>query len=193
MLPARLAHKPARQGSPRLPAKKSRHESAGDPTTWGLCVKLPTLQRPRSRQPRSCRNVFVFTASSFVAASSFAASRRCANQQTCTAIGTDDDFAKLLRNNSRSEALRATRTRQLVTPPIGHATTMSKQEDYRHTAAEIVELAQKATTVIEKRRLLRLAEMWLDLAVRSGRKTAQRQIGDHPLVRKALGSDPAGM
>jgi hypothetical protein len=70
---------------------------------------------------------------------------------------------------------------------------MSKQEDYRHTAAEIVELAQKATTVIEKRRLLRLAEMWLDLAVRSGRKTAQRQIGDHPLVRKALGSDPAGM
>jgi hypothetical protein len=72
---------------------------------------------------------------------------------------------------------------------------MNKQEDYRHTAAEIVELAQKATTVIEKRRLLRLAEMWLDLAVRSGRKAAQsqQQIGDHPLVRKALGSDPAGV
>jgi hypothetical protein len=63
---------------------------------------------------------------------------------------------------------------------------MNKQEDYRHTAAEIVELAQKATTVIEKRRLLRLAEMWLDLAVRSGRKTAQsqQQIGAHSLVRK---------
>jgi hypothetical protein len=71
---------------------------------------------------------------------------------------------------------------------------MSKQEDYRHTAAEIVELAQKATTVVEKRRLLRLAEMWLDLSARTGRKAtqSQRPIGDHPLVRKTLGSDPAG-
>jgi len=71
---------------------------------------------------------------------------------------------------------------------------MNKQEEYRHTAAEIVELAQKATTVMEKRRLLRLAEMWLDLAVRSGRKAtqSQRQIGDHPLVRRTLGSDSAG-
>jgi hypothetical protein len=72
---------------------------------------------------------------------------------------------------------------------------MSREEDYRLTAAEIVECAQQAKSVVEKRRLLRLAEMWLDLAARSGRKTAQARqcIEDHPLVRKALGSGPAGV
>jgi hypothetical protein len=71
---------------------------------------------------------------------------------------------------------------------------MSNEEAYRLTAAEIVECARQATSVIEKRRLLRLAEMWLDLAVRSGRKAAQaqRRVEDHPLVRKTLGSGPAG-
>jgi hypothetical protein len=82
-----------------------------------------------------------------------------------------------------------------TTVSIGDINRMSKEEDYRLTAAEIVECAQKATTVLEKRRLLRLAEMWLDLAVRSGRKTAQtqRQIVDHPLVRKTLGSNTPGV
>jgi hypothetical protein len=77
---------------------------------------------------------------------------------------------------------------------IGDVKHMSKEEAYRLTAAEIVECARQATSVIEKRRLLRLAEMWLDLAVRSGRKAAQaqRRIEDHPLVRKTLGSGPAG-
>jgi hypothetical protein len=82
-----------------------------------------------------------------------------------------------------------------TTMSIGDINRMSKEEDYRLTAAEIVVCAQKAATVLEKRRLLRLAEMWLDLAVRSGRKTAQtqRQIVDHPLVRKTLGSNTPGV
>jgi len=67
---------------------------------------------------------------------------------------------------------------------------MGKEQDYRLTAAEMVDRARNATTVIDKRRLLRLAEKWLDLAERSERVAAQpqRPIGDHPLVRKALGS-----
>jgi hypothetical protein len=78
---------------------------------------------------------------------------------------------------------------------IGDINHVSKEEDYRLTAAEIVECAQQAKSVLEKRWLLRLAEMWLDLAVRGGRNAAQaqRRIEDHPLVRKTLGSGPAGV
>jgi len=39
---------------------------------------------------------------------------------------------------------------------------MGKEQDYRVTA-EIVDLAHKATAALDKRRLLRLAEKWLDL------------------------------
>jgi hypothetical protein len=68
---------------------------------------------------------------------------------------------------------------------------MGKEQDYRLTAAEMVDRAHKATTAIDKRRLLQLAEKWLDLAERSERVAAQpqRPIGDHhPLVRRALGN-----
>jgi hypothetical protein len=65
---------------------------------------------------------------------------------------------------------------------------MGKEQDYRLTAAEMVDRAHKATTAIDKRRLLGLAEKWLDLAERSERAAAQpqRPFGDHPLVRKTL-------
>ena len=71
---------------------------------------------------------------------------------------------------------------------------MRKEQDYRLTAAEIVDLARKATTVHDKRCLLRLSEKWLDLAERSERLAArpQCQIGEHPLVRKMLGGSQAG-
>jgi hypothetical protein len=67
---------------------------------------------------------------------------------------------------------------------------MGKEQDYRLTAAEMVDRAHKATAAIDKRRLLRLAEKWLDPAERSERAAAQpqRPIGDHPLVRKAFGN-----
>jgi hypothetical protein len=52
---------------------------------------------------------------------------------------------------------------------------MGKHQDYRLTAAEIVDLAHKATTALDKRRLLGLAEKWLDLADRSERQAAQPQ------------------
>ena len=67
---------------------------------------------------------------------------------------------------------------------------MGKEQDYRLTAAEMVDRAHKATNAIDKRRLLQLAEKWLDLAERSERVAAQpqRPIGDHPLVIRALGN-----
>ena len=43
---------------------------------------------------------------------------------------------------------------------------MGKEQDYRLTDAEMVDRAHKATTAIDKRRLLGLAEKWLDLAER---------------------------
>ena len=69
---------------------------------------------------------------------------------------------------------------------------MGKEQDYRVTA-EIVDLAHKATAALDKRRLLRLAEKWLDLAERSERLATrpQCQIDEHPLVRKMLGSNQA--
>jgi hypothetical protein len=70
---------------------------------------------------------------------------------------------------------------------------MGKEQEYRLTAAEIVDLAHKATTALDKRCLLWLAEKWLDLAERSERLAPrpQHQIGEHPLVRKTLGSSQA--
>ena len=70
---------------------------------------------------------------------------------------------------------------------------MGKEQDYRVTAAEIVDLAHKATAALDKRRLLRLAEKWLDLAERSERLATrpQCQIDEHPLVTKTLGSSQA--
>jgi hypothetical protein len=70
---------------------------------------------------------------------------------------------------------------------------MRKEEDYRRTAAEIIDLAHKATTALDKRRLVGLAEKWLDLAGRSERLAARprRPIGEHPLVIRTLGSSQA--
>lgn len=70
---------------------------------------------------------------------------------------------------------------------------MSKEEDYRRNAAETVELANHAMTSVDKGRLLRLAENWLDLADRAARLTKRfgpkrrPEYGpDHPLVRQAF-------
>lgn len=70
---------------------------------------------------------------------------------------------------------------------------MTKEHDYRRNAAESFDLANRSITSADKRRLLRLAENWLDLADRAARLT--RRFGpnrrplfgpDHPLVRQAL-------
>ena len=65
---------------------------------------------------------------------------------------------------------------------------MDKEQDYRVTAAEIVDLSHKATTALDKRRLLRLAEKWLDLAERSG---ASRHAAAMPDRRTSAGDKDA--
>ncbi len=68
---------------------------------------------------------------------------------------------------------------------------MSKQDEYRRNAADTVDLASRAATTTDRGRLLQLAEKWLDLADRTERiaRRPSTQIGDHPLVKKALGGD----
>jgi hypothetical protein len=44
---------------------------------------------------------------------------------------------------------------------------MGNEDNYRRYAAELFRLAQKASTPVEKGRLLTLADAWLDLANRS--------------------------
>lgn len=68
---------------------------------------------------------------------------------------------------------------------------MSKEDDYRANAAKMVGLANRMGTMKEKRRLLVLAEKWLDLADRAKPTTGRRNTRLHPLVRKLLGDDRA--
>lgn len=70
---------------------------------------------------------------------------------------------------------------------------MTKEDDYRKNAAESFDLAKRSVTSADKRRLLRLAESWLDLADRAARLTERfgpkrRPLfgPDHPLVGQAL-------
>ena len=67
---------------------------------------------------------------------------------------------------------------------------MGKEADYRHNAAETVELANKASTSADKGRLLRLAQKWLDLADRANcASRPSHKFGEHPLVKTAFGDD----
>jgi hypothetical protein len=65
---------------------------------------------------------------------------------------------------------------------------MNKEDDYRHNAADTMQLAQRALSSEDKGRLLKLAEAWLDLADRAHRtaKRLRRPPVIHPLIRKKL-------
>jgi hypothetical protein len=64
---------------------------------------------------------------------------------------------------------------------------MSKEADYRNNAAEMIQLAQRASLNTDKRRLLNMAEAWLDLADRAQAMRRSRKPGVlHPLVREKI-------
>jgi hypothetical protein len=65
---------------------------------------------------------------------------------------------------------------------------MSKADEYRNNAVESYALAQKVSSSADKGRLLKLAEKWLDLAERSGRR-AKHPVVEHPLVAATLGDE----
>jgi hypothetical protein len=66
---------------------------------------------------------------------------------------------------------------------------MTKEDDYRRSAAQTLELASRAGTSRDKGRLLSLAEKWLDLSERA-HEIAGDRIGKvrhmHPLVRAKI-------
>jgi hypothetical protein len=65
---------------------------------------------------------------------------------------------------------------------------MTKEQDYRKSAAETVELANHTANSRDKGRRLALAEKWLDLADRA-RQSADGNVRParlHPLVARKL-------
>jgi hypothetical protein len=62
---------------------------------------------------------------------------------------------------------------------------MSKQDEYLDSAAQLFELAARASSSNDKSHLLDLAEKWLDLADRS-RNQATPLRDEHPLVKRAF-------
>jgi hypothetical protein len=65
---------------------------------------------------------------------------------------------------------------------------MTKADDYRHSAAETMQLARRVASSEDKGRLLKLAERWMDLADRARRVAYRRRSPNetHPLVREKL-------
>jgi hypothetical protein len=65
---------------------------------------------------------------------------------------------------------------------------MTKEADYRNNAAEMVQLAQRASSNADKRRLLNMAEAWLDLADRAHKvmRRSRKPSVLHPLVREKI-------
>jgi hypothetical protein len=70
---------------------------------------------------------------------------------------------------------------------------MTKEADYRQSAAQTVDLANRAASLADKGHLLSLAEKWLDLADRAHQSTRRFGPGrlDHPLVKAKFGEDRA--
>ena len=69
---------------------------------------------------------------------------------------------------------------------------MTKEDDYRQNAAEMVELAQRANSSTDKVRLLAMAEAWLGLADRAHKRAGLHlhNMTEHPLIQRKLGHQP---
>jgi hypothetical protein len=67
----------------------------------------------------------------------------------------------------------------------------TKGEDYRHNAAELMRLAERAQSPAEKTHLVTLAEGWVELAEKAHENRRPRQPTIlHPLVEKKMGKLP---
>lgn len=62
---------------------------------------------------------------------------------------------------------------------------MGKVDEYRQSAASLLDLAQRTDSLPDKNRLLTMAEAWLHLADRAAKPNA----ADYPLVRTRLGAE----
>jgi len=68
---------------------------------------------------------------------------------------------------------------------FGELNPISKQDEYRDSAAQVFELAARASSSNDKSHLLDLAEKWLDFADRS-RQQATPPLTEHPLVKRVF-------
>lgn len=68
---------------------------------------------------------------------------------------------------------------------------MTKEIEYRANAANSIDLANRASSLRDKGRLLELAEKWLDLADRTHRlrRRFTPAAWQHPLLRSKLGDE----
>lgn len=68
---------------------------------------------------------------------------------------------------------------------------MSKAQEYRRNAADLMRLAQRASTAEHKSRLMRIAEAWLDLAdsILNGARRPTRR-GSHSPPRDTSDQHP---
>jgi hypothetical protein len=62
---------------------------------------------------------------------------------------------------------------------------MGKVDEYRRSAASMLDLAQRTDSLPDKNRLLIMAEAWLGLADRAAKPNA----ADYSLVRTRLGAE----
>jgi hypothetical protein len=67
---------------------------------------------------------------------------------------------------------------------------INEEFEYRRNAIVSVELARRAASSVDKARLLKLAEDWLDLAKLIHRQSGQRlrKVGEHSRVRAKFGT-----
>lgn len=78
-----------------------------------------------------------------------------------------------------------------LNPKSHNLNGMTKETEYRANAANSIELANRASSMSDKSRLLELAEKWLDLADRTHRLTQRFAPSrwQHPLLRSKLGDE----
>jgi hypothetical protein len=67
---------------------------------------------------------------------------------------------------------------------------VSKENEYRDNAAELMRLAERAQSSAEKTRLVTLAEGWVELAEKAHKDNRREPTILHPLVEKKLGKLP---
>jgi hypothetical protein len=68
---------------------------------------------------------------------------------------------------------------------------MGNVDEYRRSAASLLDLAQRTDSVANKDRFLAMAAAWRDLADRATTEGRARNAPDHPLIRATLGSAEA--
>lgn len=65
-------------------------------------------------------------------------------------------------------------------------TPVATKDDYRKNAADTVEMANRASTLADKGRLLAMAANWLDLADRVASQPDGRTLRMHPMISSKL-------